>query len=121
MTTQKADPWDIDYRANLRTLASAQRHGVESFCFANVIGGDRCLAELTRTKSAFAQALATSPVPSQIINPPGYFSDVMQVFGMARRGRVYLFDPKHRINPIHGADLAALFCVDRLESGEQGI
>lgn len=119
VTRQKADPWDIDYRANLATLESAERHGVRSFCFANVIGGDRCPAELTKAKTAFAQALADSSVPNQIINPPGYFSDMMQVFEMARRGRAYLFDPQRKINPIHGADLATA-CIDRLEAGEQG-
>src|SRR5699024_10225704 len=98
---------------------SAQLHGVDSFCFVNVIGGDRCPAELTKAKTAFAQALDASPVPSQIINPPGYFSDMMQVFAMARRGRVYLLDPEQQINPIHGADLAAA-CVNRLKAGEQG-
>lgn len=119
ITKQKGDPWDIDYHANLETLKSAQRNGVRSFCFANVIGGDRCPAKLTQAKTAFATALAESSVPSQIINPPGYFSDMMQIFGMAQRGRVYLFDPKRKINPIHGADLATA-CIDRLEVGEQG-
>src|SRR5690625_704397 len=28
VTTQKADPWDIDYRANRAVLQSAQQHGV---------------------------------------------------------------------------------------------
>ncbi|WP_033374949.1 SDR family oxidoreductase [Actinopolyspora halophila] len=119
VTTQKADPWDIDYRANLAVLEAAQRNRVDSFCFVNVIGGDRCTAELTKAKTAFALALSGSSISSLIINPPGYFSDMMQVFDMAKRGRVYLFDPERRINPIHGADLAAA-CVDRLESGEQG-
>lgn len=119
VTTQQADPWDIDYRGNLAILNSARHHGVGSFCFANVLGADDCPAQLTRAKAGFARKLARSTVPAQIINPPGYFSDMMQVFGMAERGRVYLLDPYRRINPIHGADLAAA-CVDRLEAGEDG-
>lgn len=119
VTTQKADPWDIDYDANRAILKSAEQHGVGSFCFVNVIGGDRCTAELTKAKTAFVEELTKSSVPSQVIDPPGYFSDMMQIFAMAQRGRAYLFDPERKINPIHGADLAAA-CVDRLEAGEQG-
>src|SRR5699024_4876881 len=119
VTTQRADPWDVDYRGNRAILESAQRHRVRSFCFANVIRADECPAQLTRAKTAFAARLAESTVPGQIINPPGYFSDMMQVFAMARRGRVYLLDPERRINPIHGADLAVA-CADRLENGADG-
>ena len=119
VTRQKADPWDVDYRANLAILRSAERHGVTRFCFVNVIGGEQCPARLTRAKSAFAQELCASPVSSQVVNPPGYFSDMAQVLQMARRGRVYLLRPETRINPIHGADLAPL-CVDRLTDGTEG-
>lgn len=119
VTTQKANPWDIDYRANLAVLESAQQQGAHSFCYVNVLGGHRCPAELTKAKTAFARSLAESSMPSQIINPSGYFSDMMPVFRMAQRGRVFLLDPQRKINPIHGADLAAA-CVDRIETGEQG-
>ena len=84
-----------------------------------MIGGEQCPAELTKAKTAFARELAASPVVSQIVNPPGYFSDMTQILQMARRGKVFLFDPKVRINPIHGADLAR-FCVDRMEAGQEG-
>ena len=119
VTKQKADPWDIDYRANLAILHSAEKHKVQNFCFVNVIGGEQCPAELTKAKTAFTHELASSPVVSQIINPPRYFSDMTQILQMARRGKVFLFDPKVQINPIHGADLAR-FCVDRMEAGQEG-
>lgn len=119
VTKQKASPWDIDYRANLAILRSAEQYGARSFCFVNVIGGDRCPAQLTKAKTTFAQKLAASTISSQIINPPGYFSDMAQILTMAKRGRAYLFRPNTRINPIHGADLAE-FCVDRLVDSEEG-
>ena len=119
VTKQKASPWDIDYRANLAILRSAEQYGARSFCFVNVIGGDRCPAQLTKAKTTFAQKLAASTISSQIINPPGYFSDMAQILRMAKRGRAYLFRPNTRINPIHGADLAE-FCVDRLVDSEKG-
>lgn len=119
VTRQRANPWDIDYRANLAVLRSAERHGTQGLCYVNVIGGHQCPAELTRAKTAFAAELTRSPIPSQVVSPCGFFSDMMQVLTMAQRGRVLLMRPSARINPVHGADLAR-YCVDRLDDGRQG-
>ena len=118
VTRQKADPWQIDNLANLAILNSALKHA-ESFTYINTLGGDRCPARLTRAKSAFAQTLSVAEISSQIINPPAYFSDMMEVLAMARRGLVTVLRPTARINPIHGADLAA-YVVDRMEEGRTG-
>lgn len=115
VTRQKADPWQIDNLANLAILNSALKHA-GSFTYINTLGGDRCPARLTRAKSAFAQTLSVAEICSQIINPPAYFSDMTEVLTMARRGLVAVFRPEARINPIHGADLAA-YVVDRMEEG----
>ena len=113
VTRQKADPWQIDNLANLAILNSALKHA-GSFTYINALGGDRCPARLTRAKSAFSQTLSVAEISSQIINPPAYFSDMMEVLAMARRGLVTALSPTARINPIHGADLAA-YVVDRME------
>ena len=118
VTRQKADPWQIDNLANLAILNSALKHA-GSFTYINALGGDRCPARLTRAKSAFAQTLSVAEISSQIINPPAYFSDMMEVLAMARRGLVTVLRPTARINPIHGADLAA-YVVDRMEEGRTG-
>ena len=118
VTRQKADPWQIDNLANLAILNSALKHA-GSFTYINTLGGDRCPARLTRAKSAFAQTLSVAEIGAQIINPPAYFSDVTEVLTMARRGLVAVFRPEARINPIHGADLAA-YVVDRMEEGRTG-
>ena len=115
VTRQKADPWQIDNLANLAILDSALKHA-GSFTYINALGGDRCPARLTRAKSAFAQTLSVAEIGAQIINPPAYFSDMTEVLTMARRGLVAVFRPEARINPIHGADLAA-YVVDRMEEG----
>ena len=115
VTRQKADPWQIDNLANLAILNSALKHA-GSFTYINTLGGDHCPARLTRAKSAFAQTLSVAEICSQIINPPAYFSDMTEVLAMARRGLVAVFRPEARINPIHGADLAA-YVVDRMEEG----
>ena len=118
VTRQKADPWQIDNLANLAILNSALKHD-SSFTYINTLGGDRCPARLTRTKSAFSQTLSVAEISSQIINPPAYFSDMMEVLAMARRGLVTVLRPTARLNPIHGADLAA-YVVDRMEEGRTG-
>lgn len=119
VTRQKADPWAVDNFANLAVLRSARTHGARSFTYLNVLGGDRCPAQLTRAKTAFAQTLAASDITSQIINPTGYFSDMMELVPMARRGVIPLLRPDVRINPIHGADLAT-FTIDRMENDGTG-
>ena len=119
VTRQQANPWDIDHRANLAILRSAEKHGAKAFCYVNVLGGDACPAQLTQAKTAFVKDLTKTAIPSQIINPPGYFSDMMQILRMAQRGRVLLVRPEVRINPVHGADLAT-YCVDRLILGAAG-
>ena len=118
VTRQKADPWQIDNLANLAILDSALRHA-GSFTYINALGGERCPAQLTRAKSAFAQTLSAAPISSQIINPPAYFSDMTEVLTMARRGLVTVLRPTARINPIHGADLA-VYVVDRMEERTSG-
>ena len=119
VTRQKADPWDIDYRANLAILDSARRHGVNNFCYVHALGAERCPARITRAKTAFVRELQESQMTAQVISPTGYFSDMAQVLDMVRRGRVVLLDDAVRINPIHGLDVARV-CVDRHVAGVSG-
>ena len=119
VTRQKADPWDIDYRANLAILDSARRHGVNNFCYVHALGAEHCPARITRAKTAFVRELQASQVTAQVISPTGYFSDMAQVLDMARRGRVVLLDDAVRINPIHGLDVART-CVNRHVAGVSG-
>ena len=119
VTRQKADPWDIDYRANLNILESARAHNVTRFCYVNAIHAESIRSQLTRAKTAFAQALIQSPLAHQVVSPSGYFSDMSSIAQMARRGRVYLLRPQGKVNPIHGADVAA-YCLDKVESGQEG-
>lgn len=114
VTRQNADPWDIDYRANLRLLADAEREPARSFLFVNVLHADLGNSLILRSKAAVSQALQRSLVPHQIINPSGYFSDMSEFLDMARRGFIAIPPGAARVAPIHGADLAR-YCVDRLE------
>ncbi|PIO51871.1 epimerase [Leucobacter sp. OAMLP11] len=119
VTRQKADPWLVDYRMNLRYLELAEAGGVASFTYVGVMNAAQGTSIIARAKSAFMATLARSEVSPRIVNPSGYFSDLTEVFQLARRGLAFgLGDGSVRLRPIHGEDLAA-FCVDRL-SGPAG-
>ncbi len=119
VTSQGSDPWLIDYAANLAVLRSALAHGVRSFTYVNALGADRCPAQLTRAKTAFANALELADIDGLIVNPSGYFSDLAMLLPMARRGFVPMMKRNVRLNPIHGEDLAAAI-VARMAVGQTG-
>lgn len=113
---------DVDYRANLNLLEEALDAGVGKFAYVHVLGA-ASLPEvaLVAAKQAFVDKLRTAPIASCVISPSGYFSDMQDFLGMARSGRVWLFgDGSHRINPIHGADLAAAI-ADAIEAGRTSL
>ncbi len=72
---------------------------------------------LVDAKSAFVDALHASDMPATVIAPTGYVSHMEEILAMARKGRVWLFgEGTHRLNPIHGADLARAF-ADATDAG----
>ena len=113
VTRQKASPWDVDFLANLNLLADAEREGVRSFLYVNVMHAEIGRSLLLRAKAAFAQVLRRSSVAHQIVNPSGYFSDVSDYLAMARHGLALIPPGDIRIAPIHGADLSQ-FCVEMM-------
>ena len=114
VTRQKASPWNIDFLGNLAVLADAEKHGLASFAYVNVLHSDSGTSLTMRSKFAFTQALSRSPVAPQIVNPSGYFSDMTDFLRMAQRGMGFtLGKGSAKVNPIHGYDLAS-FIVDRI-------
>lgn len=99
---------DVDYRANLNLLHEALDAGVPRFAYVHVLNADKMAnVPLVAAKTAFVRALQAAEIRSTVIAPSGYFSDMEEFLAMARAGRVWLFGSgSHRINPIHGADLA---------------
>jgi uncharacterized protein YbjT (DUF2867 family) len=100
---------EVDTQANLNLLREAEATGVGRFAYVHVLHADAMAGvPLVDAKSAFVAALHASDIPATVVAPTGYFSDMGDIFEMARRGRVWLFgDGSKRLNPIHGADLAA--------------
>nr|WP_272212100.1 SDR family oxidoreductase [Marinicella sp. W31]MDC2878000.1 SDR family oxidoreductase [Marinicella sp. W31] len=110
---------DVDFGANCNLLEEAERAGVSRFAYVHVFNGAQMASKsaLARAKQDFVTRLENSALPSTVIAPTGYFSDMGDIFDMAARGRVYLFgDGRQHVNPIDGADLAAV-SVDAVKNG----
>lgn len=113
---------DVDYRGNLNLLERARGAGVRKFVYVSVFNADRYehLA-IIRAHEDFVRALRDSGLPYTVVRPTGYFSDMSEFLGMARRGFVALIGSgENRLNPIHGADLAEV-CAEAVESAEREI
>ncbi|UAY55410.1 SDR family oxidoreductase [Arachidicoccus terrestris] len=111
---------DVDYQANLNLLEEAKRSGVKKIIYISVLNADKLMhLKICAAKEKFVAVLKKSGLDYCIIRPTGYFSDMKEFYEMAKKGRVFLFgDGQHRMNPIHGADLAAI-CVNAIRSGEK--
>lgn len=119
--TRQADGvgyWDVDYQANVNLLDEALRSGVRRFAYVHVLNATMMEhVPMVAAKAAFVRKLQSADLHSTVIAPTGYFSDMAEFLNGAKGGRVWLFGTgQHRINPIHGADLAAAM-FDTIEAG----
>lgn len=98
----------VDYQANLNLLREAERAGASSFVYVSVVGADQpSSVPAIDAKHRFEQELMASSVDWLIIRPSGFFTDLLEVLAMARRGTVWHFGSgDNRISPIDVADLA---------------
>jgi uncharacterized protein YbjT (DUF2867 family) len=113
---------DVDYQGNKNLLEVAVRAGVKKFVYVSAFNGPvlRHL-DIIDAHEAFVDELKVSDIDYAVLRPTGYFSDMGEVFEMARRARVWLIGSgENRVNPIHGADLAAA-CVDAMEGNDTEI
>ena len=108
----------VDYGANLNVLRAAEAAGCERFGFVSVLNPDVFAQNpMVAARERFVRVLQASSIPSTVLRASGFFSDLEEVFGMAKAGRVYLFDDgEHRSNPIHGKDLAVA-CLEAMRAG----
>jgi uncharacterized protein YbjT (DUF2867 family) len=113
---------DVDYQGNLNLLEIARRAGVQRFVYVSVFNGPNLRhLDIVDAHEAFVDDLKASGIDYAVLRPTGYFSDMGEIFDMARKGRVWLIGSgKNRGNPIHGADLAKV-CVDVLEGTQREI
>lgn len=109
----------VDYQANLNLLREAERAEVARFAYIHVLGARAMMhVPLVQAKQAFVDQLQCSSIASTIIAPSGYFSDMAEILEMAKSGRAFVFgDGSKKLNPIHGADLAAAV-AEAVERGD---
>jgi uncharacterized protein YbjT (DUF2867 family) len=107
---------DVDYQGNVNILNEAIATRVSKFIYVSVLNADKLKhLEIVKAKEKFVDELKAANIPYVIIRPNGFFSDIKEVYEMAKKGRIYLFgDGNYRANPIHGMDLAHA-CVENLQ------
>lgn len=110
----------VDYQGNSNLLKEAIKGNVECFQYISAINGDKLRQlKIFEAKEKFVDELKSSGINYSVIRPNGFFSDMRDFLDMAKQGRVYLFgDGNHKLNPIHGADLAKV-CIDKMMAGEK--
>lgn len=111
---------DVDYQANLNLLEEAERAGVGKFIYISAFNAQKHpQVRLLEAKERFASRLLQSTkLTPCVIRPNGFFSDITEVYNMAKSGRVFTFgDGESLLNPIHGKDLAR-FCLEVIERND---
>jgi len=113
---------DVDYRGNKNLLDAALRSGVKKFVYVSAVNGPSLRhLDIVAAHEDFVDELKASGIDYSVLRPTGYFSDMGEVFEMAKKGRVYLIGKgTNRVNPIHGADLAVA-CAEAIEGHETEI
>jgi uncharacterized protein YbjT (DUF2867 family) len=108
---RRPTPREVDRDANMNLVRAAERAGVEHFVFVSVLHGERLRDEglvIASAREAVVDALAGSKLAWTILRPSGFFNDMQDFFRMAQKGTGWLVgDGSFRMNPVHGADLAA--------------
>lgn len=112
----------VDYQANRHLLDAALESNVSQFLYVHVKNAELMPdVEMAAAKARFAADLDAADIHSTIVAPSGFFSDLVEVLDMARKGRVYLFgDGRALISPIDGRDLAEA-CVMASAAGSARI
>ena len=98
----------VDYRGNLNLLREAERAAVRHFTYVSVVGAERLVGvPVLNAKYRFEQALTVARLRWTVIRPSGFYTDLLDVLAMARRGVVFQFgDGECRTTPIDVDDLA---------------
>lgn len=112
---------DVDYGCNKNLLNEAMACGVKKFMYIAALNGDQMThLKIMNAKEKFVDLLQNSAIESYIIRPSGFFSDMTEMYTMAKKGKVYnAGNGQYKANPIHGSDLAE-FCIDKL-NGDTGV
>ena len=99
---------DVDFQANVNLLIEAENCDIRHFAYIHVLNAKAMKGvAMVDAKQAFVERLQASSIPSTIICPSGFYSDMADFYSMSKAGRVWLFgDGSNKMNPIDGHDLA---------------
>jgi uncharacterized protein YbjT (DUF2867 family) len=113
---------DVDYQGNKNLLEEAKKSSVQKFIYVSALNGDQLRnLKIFEAKEKFVDELKQSGLEYCVVRPNGFFSDISELFYMAKSGRVYLFgDGNLKSNPIHGEDLAKV-CLEGIENSEHEV
>lgn len=104
---------DVDYQCNRNLLDGAIASGVKKFMYIAALRGNEFTElKIMQAKEKFVDELTSAPIDAYVIRPSGFFSDVEEMYHMAKAGKVYVVGKgDYRANPIHGEDLA-FYCME---------
>ncbi len=114
--------WQIDVQANLNVFAEARRSRIGLVGLVSMFGArsDHPIA-MTRMKGEAERGLEQSGQPWIIVQPTGFFSDLWDVFQMARSGTVWTVGSADlALNPISLQDLGEFIVRALLEDANVG-
>ncbi len=111
------DAWEVDCRAHLNILDSAQKAGVGHFIQLSSICVQRPLLAFQQAKLTFDNALAASGMRYSIIRPTAYFKSLSGQVERVRAGKPFLLFGDGNLTackPISDDDLADYIvgCID---------
>ena len=95
---------------------------MEKFIYVSALNGENLKhLKICEAKERFVEQLKKSGIDYCVVRPHGFFSDMSELYHMAKKGRIYLFgNGELKGNPIHGEDLAEA-CVDAIENSNKEI
>lgn len=114
--------WSVDVQANANVFAEARRAGVARVGLVSLYGAraDHPV-EMVRMKGEAERLLEACGVPWTAFRPTGFFSDMWELFAMARRGTVWsLGDARLAFNPIALEDLGEFIVRSMLDGAAAG-
>lgn len=106
----------VDYGYNMNLLKGALHNKFKAFIYIGVLNGfNHRDLKILDAKEKFSSALMASEMKTYVVRPSGFFSDIKEIYDMAKHGKAYVVGHGNiHVNPIHGEDLAD-FCVDILD------
>lgn len=101
-------PEQVDYHGNRNLLIEAIKAGsVEKFIYVSMFPRQQEPDPVQLAKEKFVKDLQESVMTSYIVRPTLFYSELLPLLFTAHAGHIWLpGDSSHKLNPIHGRDLA---------------